>query len=120
MSPHLGGFVDVCVGDRAQMEGLDDPFGWGGVHNGTAHNLGHVAVIIGQIDLHNIAIIISSFAPILTDDGFKIRQGQVIGDTPARLQHWMGSCPHLCWEPMKPKKNSTHFAVNQSLRGSML
>ena len=43
------------------MEGLDDPLGWGGVHNGTAHNLGHVAVVISQIGLHNTAIAYTEF-----------------------------------------------------------
>ena len=33
------------------MECLDDPFWWRGIHNSAAHNLGHVAVVISQIDL---------------------------------------------------------------------
>ena len=33
------------------MERLDDPLGWRGIHNRAAHNLGHVSVVISQIDL---------------------------------------------------------------------
>ena len=48
---YLCGFVDVLVGLRAEVEGLDDPLRRGCIHNGAAHNLGHVPVIICQVHL---------------------------------------------------------------------
>lgn len=51
LSSHLGGLVNVLVGGGTHMECLDDPLGWGGIHNGATHDLRHVAVVISQIDL---------------------------------------------------------------------
>ena len=39
------------------MQGLDHPLGWGGIHNGTADNLGHVPVVICQVHLHVLLLL---------------------------------------------------------------
>ena len=48
------------------MERLDDALGWWGIHNGAAHNLSHVAVIISQVNLKNTSAINGTDTLIMT------------------------------------------------------
>ena len=52
LEPHLCGLINVLVGSRADMQRLDDTVRGRGIHDGAADNLGHIAVVIGQVDLH--------------------------------------------------------------------
>ena len=59
--PYLGGFVNVLVGLRAEVQGLDHPFRWWGIHNGTAASTNTELGVVLQGWLDHTLVVLSMF-----------------------------------------------------------